>query len=268
MLDILKEANLIPTGIEAGSESAAIGRSAGRNLVSGYIGDFNPINGQLFDAFVSLNYIEHQPDPGLIIQSIGKHTTSNAVGYVTVPNLDYLLKTGCFYEFVADHLSYFTKKTLAYAFERNGFDVLKCYTINEDNDIAAFVKKKKPLDISARFKEVETLVINLQRIVNDYTARNKKVVVWGAGHRTLALLALGQLDKIDCIVDSAKFKQGKYTPVLHLNIVAPEYLIEKKSDLVLVMVPGIYPDEVVKTLKQMQVSAEVAVLRGNQLEFV
>ena len=63
---------------------------------------------------------------------------------MTVPNLDYLLRTKCFYEFVADHLSYFTKKTLTYAFERNDFDILKCYTINEDNDIVVVVKKKEP----------------------------------------------------------------------------------------------------------------------------
>ncbi len=95
------------------------------------------------------------------------------------------------------------------------------------------------------------MIKQLHEIIADYTAKNKKVAVWGAGHRTLALLALGHLDKIECVVDSAKFKQGKYTPVLHLNIVAPEKLKEKKVDLVLVMVPGIYPDEVIKTLNGM-----------------
>jgi 2-polyprenyl-3-methyl-5-hydroxy-6-metoxy-1,4-benzoquinol methylase len=267
MLDILEEAGLNAIGIEASSKSVEIGQSAGRNMVNGYIGDISKINGYPFDAFVSLNYIEHQPEPGSIIKSIYNNTTTDAVGFVTVPNLDYLLETRCFYEFVADHLSYFTKKTLTHAFESNGFDVLECNTINENNDIAAIVKKKEFLNVSGHFSEVETLIKNLQQIVADYTARDKKVAVWGAGHRTLALLSLGQLSNIEYVVDSAKFKQGRFTPVLHLNIVSPECLKERKVDLVMVMVPGLYPDEVLKILTQMNVGADVAVLRGNQIEF-
>ena len=55
----------------------------------------------------------------------------------------------------------------------NDFDILKCYTINEDNDIVAVVKKRRPnntvavikneepLDISGHYKEVENLINNL-----------------------------------------------------------------------------------------------------------
>jgi len=266
MLGILEEAGLKATGIEASSESVAIGQSNGRNLINGYISDINQMNGYPFDAFISLNYIEHQPDPGSVIKSIYNNTAFNAVGFITVPNLDYLLKTKCFYEFVADHLSYFTKKTLTYAFERNGFDVLECYTINEDNDIVAIVQKKKVLNISENFSEVEKVIRKLQQTVENYKLQNKKVAVWGAGHRTLALLALSKLNNIEYVIDSAKFKQGKYTPVLHLNIVSPEHLKVNKVDLVIVMVPGLYPSEVIKTLECMNVDVDISVLRGNKIE--
>ena len=268
MLEILEEAGLKSFGIEASSESVAIGQSAGRNMINGFLEDIDIISDGPFDAFVSLNYLEHLPGPGEIIQSIYRNTTSNAVGYVTVPNLDYLLKAKCFYEFVADHLSYFTQSTLRYTFEKNGFDVLECCTINEDNDIAAIVKKKEILDISEQFSEVKELIRNLQQVVADYKSQNKKVAVWGAGHRTLALLALSKLDNIQYVVDSAKFKQGRFTPVLHLNIVSPEHLKEEHVDLVIVMVPGLYPGEVLKTLKQMNVGVDIAILRGNQIDFM
>lgn len=268
MLEILEEAGLKSFGIEASSESVAIGQSAGRNMINGFLEDIDIISDGPFDAFVSLNYLEHLPGPGEIIQSIYRNTTSNAVGYVTVPNLDYLLKAKCFYEFVADHLSYFTQSTLRYTFEKNGFDVLECCTINEDNDIAAIVKKKEILDISEQFSEVKELIRNLQQIVAGYKSQNKKVAVWGAGHRTLALLALSKLDNIQYVVDSAKFKQGRFTPVLHLNIVSPEHLKEEHVDLVIVMVPGLYPGEVLKTLKQMNVGVDIAILRGNQIDFM
>ena len=280
MLNILEKTGVTAVGIEASLKSVKIGKSAGRNMVNGYIGDIDKVNGYPFDAFVSFNYIEHMPEPGVVIKNIYNNTTSHAVGFVTVPNLDYLLRTRCLYEFVADHLSYFTKKTLTYAFERNGFDVLECYTINEDNDIVAVVKKKRtnntnvaikkkePLDISGHFNEVENLINNLQQIVDRYKTENKRIAVWGAGHRTLALLALSKLNSISYVVDSAKFKQGKFTPVLHLKIVSPEYLKKESVDLIIVMVPGLYPGEVLKTIAKMKLGAKVAVLRGNQVKFI
>ena len=201
-------------------------------------------------------------------EDIYKNTIANAVGFITVPNLDYLLKTRAFYEFVVDHISYFTKKTLTHVFEANGFDVLECQIINEDNDIAVTVRKKSALDLSSQYGEVELLIKSFRKIIADYKSKGKKIAVWGAGHRTLALLALIKENGIEYIVDSAKFKQGKYTPVSHLDIMPPEHLKKEKVDLVIVMVPGLYPGEVLKTLKQMDVGAEVAALRDNKIEFL
>jgi len=268
MLDVLGEAGLRAIGIEASAESVKFGQFVGRKMIKGYLGDMDKIPGYPFEAFISLNYLEHLPNPSGIIRHIYNNITKNAVGFVTVPNLEYLLKTKCFYEFVADHLSYFTKKTLTFAFESNGFEVLECNTINEDNDIAAIVKKKESLNISGNFNEVEALIKDLQKIIADYKSKNKKVAVWGAGHRTLALLALSGLRDIAYIVDSAKFKQGRFTPVLHLKIVPPETLKEDRVDLAMVMVPGLYPGEVLKSLSNMNLDIDVAVLRDNKIEFI
>ena len=82
------------------------------------------------------------------------------------------------------------------------------------------------------------------------------------------LIPLSKLNNIEYVVDSAKFKQGRFTPVLHLKIVPPEYLLQESVDLIIVMVPGLYPDEVLKTIKKMKVEAEVAVLRNNKIEFI
>ncbi|HNW45054.1 MAG TPA: class I SAM-dependent methyltransferase [Elusimicrobiales bacterium] len=268
MLDVIAAAGARAVGLEASAASVAAGRAAGREMIEGYIGDQAALPGQPFDAFVSLNYLEHLPEPGRIIRRIHASTAPGAVGFVTVPNLEYLLRTKCFYEFVSDHLSYFTRKTLAHAFESNGFDVLDCRLINEDNDIAVTVKKRAPLDLAGQFADVETLIAQLRRVVAGYRARGETVAVWGAGHRTLALLALAELGEIAYIVDSAKFKQGKFSPVLHLPIAAPEQLKTAPVDLVIVMVPGLYPGEVLKALARLETGAQVAALRDNKIEFI
>ena len=266
MLDVLEEAGLKATGLEASLESVKIGQAAGRNMLNGYIGDMDKIGDGLFDAFISLNYLEHLPDLGNMIGKIYNATSTDAVGFITVPNLNYLLRTKCFYEFVVDHLSYFTEKTLSFAFEANGFNVLDCGLINNENDIALVVQKKEKLDISQQYVEVETVIKDLQKIISDYKLKNKKVAVWGAGHRTLALLALSNANDIEYIIDSAKFKQGKFSPVIHTRIEPPELLHEEKVDLIIIMVPGIYPDEVYKSIMTMDLGVDLAILRDNKIE--
>ena len=268
MLDIMSEAGLQAVGIEFSAESVGIGRAAGRTMIQGYIEDLDLVEGGPYDAFVSLNYFEHLPDPGTIIEKIYANTTAEGVGFVTVPNLEYLLESNCLYEFVADHLSYFTQQTLSHAFEAHGFDVLECELINEKNDIAITVQKRAQLALTDRYSEISKLSQNLRKTVSDYVDQGKQVAVWGAGHRTLALLALSELDNLTFVVDSAEFKHGKRTPVLHLDIVPPARLLEGEIDLIMIMVPGLYPDEVLQTVREMEIDIDVAILRGNQIDFI
>ena len=152
------------------------------------IGEMNKISGAPFDAFISLNYLELLPYPGAIIKNIYNNTSNNSVGIITVPNLVYLLKTKCFYEFVPDHLSYFTQKTLTYAFESNGFEVLESSIINEQNDIAVIVIKRISLNISDGIKEVKSLIQHLREI-------SEKVIFYD-----------GNEYEVDCIIFATGFE--------------------------------------------------------------
>ena len=279
MLDIIDEAKMISYGLEHSSDSVLIAKSKGRRIIKGFIDDLEIIDHAPFQGFICFNYLEHIPNPKSVINKIYNNLSDDGVGLVTVPNLNYLLDTKSFYEFVADHLSYFTMNTLKNAFYENSFDVLDCYLINNDNDILIIVKKlhnkkmKKKIDfkkinLNNDYVEVDKLITNLNVIIKDYKKRNKKVAVWGAGHRTLALLALSKLQDIEFIVDSAKFKQGMYSPVMNTKIVSPEILAESKIDLLIIMVPGIYPDEVIKSVKQMNIKVRIAKLKDNLIEFI
>tara|TARA_B110000003_G_C16339923_1_gene414367 strand:+ start:345 stop:575 length:231 start_codon:yes stop_codon:yes gene_type:complete len=76
------------------------------------------------------------------------------------------------------------------------------------------------------------------------------------------------LQDIEFIVDSAKFKQGMYSPVINTKIVSPDTLKEGKIDLLIIMVPGIYPDEVIKSVKQMNIDIRIAKLKDNIIEYI
>ena len=141
MVEIMADAGLDASGLEYAPLSVEYAQSEGRSVWQGYLDTLDE-DDLGFDAFVSLNYIEHQPDTQRFIRGLYRISKPGAVGYVTAPNVSYLLKTHTLYEFVADHLIYFTEETMRRAFEINGFDVIESAIINNENDIALTVKKE------------------------------------------------------------------------------------------------------------------------------
>ena len=117
------------------------------------------------------------------------NSKEGGIGLVTVPNLNYLLETKSFYEFVPDHLSYFTKITLQLLFQQNNFEIIECNLINNKNDIQILIKKSKEkktlienspkiLELKKDYQEVEKLISDLQRISKKYKSEGKKIAVW------------------------------------------------------------------------------------------
>ena len=93
------------------------------------------------------------------------------------------------------------------------------------------------------------------------------MAIWGAGHQSLAILALTAIaDRIRYVVDAAPFKQGRFTPATHLPIVPPETLRSDPIDAV-VVIAGSYSDEVAGILRESyDARIEVSILRDFGLE--
>jgi hypothetical protein len=69
-------------------------------------------------------------------------------------------------------------------------------------------------------------------------------------------------------VDSAVFKQGKYTPATHIPIVSPETLNSDPVDAVIVMAAS-YSDEVAMILRRhFSKQMHIAILRDYGLEYL
>jgi hypothetical protein len=129
------------------------------------------------------------------------------------------------------------------------------------------VRKRQQLDISEFNKSKSKLVNELNKYISLF--EDKKVAIWGASHQAFAVMALANLSgKVKFVVDSAVFKQGKYTPATHIPIVAPETLNSDPVDAVIVMAAS-YSDEVAMILRRdFDRKMHVAVLRDYGLEHV
>lgn len=267
-LSLMKQFGVAAYGLEYSKDSVRQCLKDGLKVSKGFIESDNyKLNDGPFDAFFILSFLEHLPEPNSTLRGIYNNLRNDAVGLVEVPNFDMILRNKLFSEFISDHLFYFTKDTLTTTLELNGFEVLECKEVWHDYIISVIVRKRKKLDLST-FSDQQ---IKIKKNIKEYLSKfpNKKVAIWGAGHQALAIIALLDLSKkIQYVIDSAPFKQGKFTPATHLPIVSIDYF-EKNPVKAIIVIAGSYSDEVAKIIrKKYDKKIKVAILRDYGLEVV
>jgi hypothetical protein len=156
---------------------------------------------------------------------------------------------------------------LATTLRWNGFDVIECREVWHDYILSAVVRKRRRLDLARFHHQRARLQSEIAKYLDQFG--DKRVAVWGAGHQAFALIALAQLaERVKYVVDSAPFKQGKYTPATHLPIVAPDALDADPVDAVIVIAAS-YSDEVARIVRQKYARVRrLAIVREDGLEIV
>ncbi|MFA5095787.1 MAG: methyltransferase domain-containing protein [Candidatus Omnitrophota bacterium] len=266
-LALMRQAGTDAYGLEYSLESVRHCLKNGLKASRGFIrtgGSAGPIQAP-FDAFFMLSFLEHLPDPNAALRGIHKHLREGGSGLVEVPNFDMILRDKLFSEFIPDHLLYFTGQTLRTALELNGFAVIEMNEVWHDYIISAVVRKRPRTDLSGFRQQQAMIKGEIERYIRRF--KEKRVAVWGAGHQALALLSLANLSgKIKYVVDSAGFKQGKFTPATHIRILSPEALKQDPVDAVIVMAAS-YSDEVARIIhKRFGRKIHIAILREAGLE--
>jgi len=255
-------------GLEYSKESIAQCEKSGLKVSQGFIesADYK-LNRSPFDAFFILNFLEHLPEPNSVLQGIYHNLTEGGIGLIEVPNFDMILRKKLFSEFTGDHLFYFTRETLNSTLWLNGFEIVDCKVEWYDYIISAVVKKKPKANLS----DFHDCQIKLQNEIEGYLSllKDKKIAIWGASHQALAIISLLNLaGKITYVIDSATFKQGKFTPATHIPIVAPDKLYSDPVDAVIVMAAG-YSDEVARIIRQkFDKNINISILRDFGLEII
>lgn len=264
-LSILNQLSAQAFGLEYSENSVKECKKAGLQVVKGFIENKNyKIVHSPFDAFLCLNFLEHIPFPNEFLRGIWNNLTEDAVGIIEVPSFDILIQKKLLGDFLIDHLLYFSESTLKNTLEFNGFEILEIKKIWYEYLYSVEVRKRRNLDLSFLYHYL-TLLKNK---IHSFIASFQKVALWGAGHQALSYISLLELqNKVRYIVDSASFKQNKYTPVTHIPIVSPEKLLEDPVDAVIVIVGG-YSDEVVNTIKDFGINITVGVLKDYSFEIL
>lgn len=293
-IGVLAEFPVEVYGIEHKAELAALAREAGLNVWQDFAGEPEReltdglVRGP-FDVFLSFNFLEHQPEPGVMLRTIYHNLTEDGMGLVTVPALEYILEQGSYYELIRDHIAYYSFDSLRSLLNRYGFDVLEEELVNRDT-IAMIVRKNParmdagesrtgetletdgsagihPIDVTPMLKGYERVKNELDSLTKGLQDEGGKLAIWGASHQGFTLAAtLGLADRVEYMIDSAPFKQGRFAPASHLPIVAPDHYFEAPVDAVLIVAPG-YTDEIAGIIRQrFGAGVRILTLRTDHIE--
>lgn len=250
-MEILEAEDVDVYGIEHLEKSVQAARHKGLHVSQGFVENSQTeIHGAPYDGFYTMNYLEHIPEPKEFLKGILNNLTEDGCGLVEVPNGDLIFKKYMFSEFMLDHLSYFSKESLSRMLELSGLEVVSCEVIWHDYILSAIVKRRKQISVEKFKTEQERLIEEAREYINMMQKKGKKVAIWGAGHQALAFLSLAKLQTcLECVIDSAEFKQNKFTPATHIPIVSPSKIKELEIGAVIIMA-GSYSDEVQRMIQK------------------
>ena len=231
-----------------------------------------------FDAFVQFNFLEHQPDPCDMLRNIGRNLKPQALGLITVPSFEYILRYNGYYELLRDHIANYTEFTLQKLLQDCGFELLSMDIVNRDT-IEAIVRKADPdelselhysgrlIDVSALRDSYDRLSASVNAHIDHLSESHRTMAIWGASHQGFTLAATTKLGgRVEYIIDSAPFKQGRFSPASHIPIVDPDYAVAHPVDEILIVAPG-YTDEIAGIIRErFDENVRILVLRTDRIE--
>ena len=270
-LEIIKKIGIKKVfGLEYSDINVAVCKTKNLEVSKGYLDNDLVIQDHQqhnYDAFGIFSFMEHWPNPSEALSILWDLLAEEAYGISEVPNFEMIQKKGLYTEFITDHIFYFDKSSLSQLLQNNGFEITSIKTIWHDYILSVEVKKRTRLQANNFKESFNSLNKELTNYIRNFD--NKNIVIWGAGHQSLAIISLSGIERdISYIVDSADFKQNKYTSGTNIKIESPEQLNNKKPDVVIIIAAG-YSDEVRKIiLKKYRFIKNIAIVRENHLEII
>ena len=206
-----------------------------------------------------------------IRRSIGSR--SKTVVFFQVPETTRILEERAFWDIYYEHCSYFGIGSLGRLFRHCGFKVNDIWQDFDDQYLMIEAQSSYGERVSSLPQEDDLEVIAPS--VFDFSAdvqlrievwknrlrevkeKRQRAVLWGGGSKGVAFLTTLRVEgEIEYVVDINPLKQGTYMAGTGQEIISPEFLVDYKPDIVIVMNP-IYREEIRQDLTRLNLTPEL-----------
>jgi len=276
LLQYYQRAGIPVLGIEPAANVAEVAsEKRGINTVCDFFGRdlANKLSGQgvLADVVHAHNVLAHVPDLAGFTEGISILLKDGAVAVVEVPYVKDMIDKCEFDTIYHEHLCYFSLTSLDKLCERHGLIIedVKHFSIHGGSlrlclsragqgkrrgaSVENMLREESEWGVGSSdiYEEFADRVTELRRAIRGLMQGLKReghsIAAYGAAAKGCVLLnscGIGS-ETLDFVVDRSTYKQGYYMPGVHLPICAPERLLEKMPDYVLLLTWNI-AEEVLK----------------------
>ena len=250
MLDIIRDQGAVGIGVDISVKALEAARMCGHIVYQEYVSRQSKIERSPFDAFICNDVIEHVSDIRDFLLGIANNLKPRGIGMLQAPSFEKMLETRRFYDFIPDHIHYFTLDTLRLAFKLSGFEVINSERNRDGENLTIIARKRLITDFGPMRTNQNAFVVNICEYIKKHKADGRRVAIWGASMQTIILASIISLD-IAYVIDSAAYKQNRLTPVSHLPIVSPETLKTDPVDVIIINTP-IYEEEILEQIMEVE----------------
>lgn len=245
---ILKDMGCEVLANEPSAKARLACEAKGLTTIGNYVGAdaFPELTGQ-FDAVVARQVLEHVPDPNDFMKGMKELLKPGGVGLIEVPSIEQALENSRFFDFFPDHLSYFSSQALMNLFSRNSFDVVRIARTMDGEYNEAWIKRQEVPDFNQLQKAADSISGAFSEFLAHEAALGRKAAIWGAGAKGVLTLSMVNVGSIAYLIDLDPVKQGRFTPVSHLQVSSPERLLTEPVDTIIITALA-YKDEIIRDL--------------------
>jgi len=226
-------------GIEP-SNNAGVAQEKGHTVIKNYFTDELDLD-QKFDAFSSLQVLEHVKEPDRFMKALFNKLEPGGAGLINVPNGRLIIESFRYDQIISEHENYFTPKSLIYLAQTAGFEVLEL--VDDRNSLEIDLYIRKPIQNNRN-----STSINLKKI-NDADNLRKQLIsyssigIWGAGQKTVSYSALlPENILIAHFFDNDPTKYGYYVSGIGIPIEAPTKEKVSACDAIVIFASSYYSE--------------------------